>query len=157
MKINIDDNTVKYLLEDARIDNIEVIVVGAIIYDKGKVLLLKRAASESFLPGYVELPSGKLEKGETIFEGLSREVKEETGLSIKSVDSYINKFDYTSGSLKKSRQLNFFINTFKNDIILTPEEHSDFYWVKIGSPEYLHLNISEKNRDVLKDIKIEDI
>src|SRR5712664_181974 len=69
--------------------------VGAYISDgSGHVLLLRRAPGE-ILKGFFDLPSGRVERGETIQQALSREVAEETGLQVKVVNSYVNCFDYT--------------------------------------------------------------
>jgi ADP-ribose pyrophosphatase YjhB (NUDIX family) len=56
--------------------------VGAVIFDdQGRVLLIKRGAEP--LKGHWSLPGGLLELGETLIEGVKREVIEETGLIVK--------------------------------------------------------------------------
>jgi 8-oxo-dGTP diphosphatase len=58
-----------------------VIGVSAIVFDDaGRVLVVQRAKPPS--EGLWSVPGGKLERGETIAEGIAREVKEETGLEI---------------------------------------------------------------------------
>ncbi len=47
----------------------------------GKVLLARRA-NTGFMDGHYSVPAGHIEQGETAREALSREVREETGLSI---------------------------------------------------------------------------
>ncbi len=56
------------------------IAVGAIIIKKNKVLLHHRTDYDMW-----DLPSGGMEKGETIIQALKREIKEETGLKIKPI------------------------------------------------------------------------
>ena len=56
------------------------IAVGALIIKGYKVLLHHRTDYDLW-----DLPSGGMKKGETIFQALKREVKEETGLNIKPV------------------------------------------------------------------------
>jgi ADP-ribose pyrophosphatase YjhB (NUDIX family) len=56
------------------------IAVGALIIKRNKVLLNHRTDYDMW-----NLPSGGMEKGETIFQALKREVKEETGLNIEPV------------------------------------------------------------------------
>ncbi len=55
--------------------------VGAVIFDYGKILLIKRKFEPS--KGDWALPSGFIEWGETAEDACIREVKEETGLAVK--------------------------------------------------------------------------
>ncbi len=61
-----------------------VVGVGAIILDGNRVLLVRRANAP--LEGVWSIPGGRLELGETLTEGLHREVREETGLRIEILD-----------------------------------------------------------------------
>lgn len=54
--------------------------VGALIFRGGRILLVERAGDP--LKGYWSLPGGVLEIGETLQEGIRREVLEETGLHV---------------------------------------------------------------------------
>jgi len=58
-----------------------VLGVGAVIFNNEKVLLVKRGKE----PGYGKwsIPGGAVELGETLKEGVLREVKEETGLEVE--------------------------------------------------------------------------
>jgi len=62
-----------------------MVAVGAVIKDKkGQILLVKHVPSRGgFWQGKWICPGGKLEEGETIEEGIKREVKEETNLDIE--------------------------------------------------------------------------
>ena len=56
--------------------------VGAVVVDdRGRVLLIKRATEP--MKGHWSLPGGLLELGETLEEGVKREVAEETGLIVR--------------------------------------------------------------------------
>ena len=55
--------------------------VGAVIVDKGRVLLARRGNEP--LKGHWTLPGGLLELGESLTEGVMREVREETGLTVE--------------------------------------------------------------------------
>ena len=62
-----------------------MVAVGAVIEDKkGRILLVKHVPGKvGFWQGKWICPGGKLEQGETIEEGIKREVKEETNLDIE--------------------------------------------------------------------------
>jgi len=119
-----------FLLEKAKDEGIQKIVVGGIIKNNDNKFLILGRKKDDFMGGIDEIPSGKLENGETLFEGLIREVKEETNLDVEYIDNYIDYFDYVSGSGKQTRQYNFFVTT-KNtdDIKLT--EHDYYIWQDI--------------------------
>lgn len=142
-----------YLIEMAKEDGIEKLVVGGIVRNKDKYLILSRK-QDDFMGGIDEIPSGKLEVGETLFEAVIREVKEETNLDVTSIDGYIDYFDYLSGSGKKSRQYNFMVSVKDfEDVKLT--EHDEFKWQDINecnankkiTPKTLTtINIADFNR-----------
>ncbi|MGE3479594.1 MAG: NUDIX hydrolase [Dongiaceae bacterium] len=146
IKILINPQLLQSLEETAKKDNVAKIVCGAIIKLDNRYLILKRAPNEDFMANFDELPSGHLDPGETIIETLVREVREETGLAIKSVKSFINSFDYTSGSGKKTRQFNFLVDFTEGTIQLNPLEHSSYAWVEVPSPEFEQLNLSPETR-----------
>jgi ADP-ribose pyrophosphatase YjhB (NUDIX family) len=58
--------------------------VGAVIVDRGRVLLVRRGTEP--LRGQWSLPGGLIEVGESLSDGLIREVREETGLTVKPVE-----------------------------------------------------------------------
>ncbi len=57
-----------------------IVGVGAVVIDGGKVLLVRRGHEP--LKGEWSLPGGALELGETLHQGVVREVLEETGLTV---------------------------------------------------------------------------
>ncbi len=58
-----------------------VLGVGALIFHRNKILLVERGKEP--LKGYWSLPGGALETGETLEQGVIREVREETGVEVK--------------------------------------------------------------------------
>ena len=59
-----------------------VVGVGAVVVDRGRVLLVKRARPP--LAGEWSLPGGAVEIGETLSAALQREVLEETGYVVRA-------------------------------------------------------------------------
>lgn len=57
-----------------------MIGVGGVVVEEGAVLLVRRARPP--LEGEWSIPGGLLEVGETLEEGLQRELREETGLEV---------------------------------------------------------------------------
>jgi ADP-ribose pyrophosphatase YjhB (NUDIX family) len=67
-----------------------IVGVGGVVFIGGRVLLVKRRFEP--LAGRWSLPGGALEVGETLAEGLAREMKEETGLDVE-VGPVVDVFD----------------------------------------------------------------
>ncbi|WP_406269630.1 NUDIX domain-containing protein [Nocardia sp. NBC_00881] len=61
----IDTTLLKKLTKDAHRDDVQQLVVGAVVQHGGKILLLRRPADD-FMGGVWELPSGKVDPGEPI-------------------------------------------------------------------------------------------
>lgn len=115
------------LLRKAAEEEIDRCTVGGVIVNNERILLLQRP-QDDFLSGFYELPSGRVETGETLDTALRREVLEETGLTITSIEQYLGHFDYTSKGNKASRQFSFRLLVEEtNGIRLS--EHDSYAWV----------------------------
>lgn len=117
------------LTTEAEGDGIQQLVAGAVVEHDGRILLLRRPGDD-FMGGIWELPSGKVEPGESLDRALAREVEEETGLRVTGIGRYLDSFDYRSGSGKHSRQFNFAVEC------ATPEpirltEHDSYAWTAL--------------------------
>ena len=55
----------------------------AVLYDDGKILMVRKSPDDPFNPLKWEIPGGRLKIGESLDEHLRREVKEEVGLDIE--------------------------------------------------------------------------
>ena len=67
-----------------------IVGVGGVVIDNGRALLIRRASEP--LRGEWSIPGGILELGETLEEGVVRELQEETGLHVRVV-GLIEVFD----------------------------------------------------------------
>lgn len=68
--------------------------VKAVIVQDGAVLLLQRAATETHLTGYWDVPGGRLDYGETPEAALHRETTEEAGVDV-SIITPVNAWGFT--------------------------------------------------------------
>jgi ADP-ribose pyrophosphatase YjhB (NUDIX family) len=69
------------LLDDRRYPQRPIIGVGAILLQRDRILMAQRGKEP--LKGSWSLPGGALETGESLADGVRREVREETGLDIR--------------------------------------------------------------------------
>lgn len=146
--VEVPSTILDQLIKQAESDGIQKALGGAQIYKDDKLLLLVRADDE-FMAGLVELPSGTIDSGETLIEGLVREIKEETGLDVTNVKEFVDSFDYTSRSGEKTRQFNFVVEVADSEVKLNPEEHSAYRMVDPKTENLEDLGIS---KDVQKSI-----
>ncbi|MEU7631484.1 NUDIX domain-containing protein [Nocardia sp. NPDC049220] len=139
----VDSALIARLTAEAEIDGIQQLVVGAVVEHKGTVLLLQRP-KDDFMGGIFELPSGKVETGETLDAALIREVAEETGLNVTDLGEFLGSFDYRGGSGKRSRQFNFTVAvSVPEPVKLT--EHDAYTWTGITE----ELPVTDAVKDVL--------
>lgn len=126
------------ILETAKAEGVTDFATGiAVIQDK-KLLVVRRRADDDFLPGEWEIPGGGVDPGETIEQGASRELLEETGLKVNQFLSVFEGFDYTTPKKPKVRQINFRVSVKPGDITLT--EHDRFRWVTLQEIASLNTN-----------------
>jgi 8-oxo-dGTP diphosphatase len=62
---------------------VTVVAAGILLDAENRYLLGQRPEGKPYA-GYWEVPGGKVEKGETVFEALQRELREELGIDIES-------------------------------------------------------------------------
>ena len=124
----------QFLEKNAKDDRIENIVVGAIITNSDGDIFLAKRNKNNFMGEFYELPGGKAKKDEDIYDTLIRGVKEETNMKVTKINSYVDQFDYLSGSCKKCRQFNFKVEVEENDKILLTE-HESYKWIKLKDIE----------------------
>lgn len=123
------------------------IVLTGILRDKDLFLVVKRNENDNLYPGSWEFPGGHLEKGETLKDGLKRELEEEIGFTENFnpiITHYFDELKERNNELIHDLELDFIINvdSSKMDIKLS-DEHSDYKWVTRDS-EYLDDYIKDK-------------
>lgn len=106
-----------------------ILSVNALIWCKGKVLLMKRAKTKKIDPGIYSGVGGKVEPHESFYDALLREIKEETGLTeFESIKLYsITQHPYPPTD---SEWVNVYFNVhIKKQVRIPPAEDGSFDWV----------------------------
>ena len=123
------------------------IVLTGILKDNDLLLVVKRNESDNLFPGSWEFPGGHLEDGETLKEGLKRELKEEIGFTEEFeplITHYYDEVKEKNGDIVHDLEIDFIINVDRSKIdIKLSDEHCDYKWVTKDS-EYLDEFIKSK-------------
>ena len=94
-----------------------------------QLLTVKRAADEKAFPDHWELPGGKVDPGETIREGLVREIFEETGLVVADVIGKLSEVRWTSPKGQAWLQYTYVVTVRQPvEVRLDPVEHGEWRW-----------------------------
>ena len=109
-----------------------LIVHTIITNDSGEVLILQRSNKNDVLPGYWDVPGGTLEDGEDPSVGAIREVKEEVGLDVSNVKLFFQKSNVDVSKNKQFITLLFHTKTSNTNVVINPEEHDAFAWIKLA-------------------------
>ncbi|MEM9704211.1 MAG: NUDIX domain-containing protein, partial [Planctomycetota bacterium] len=116
---------------NATIEIEQAVAAKAIIRRTGRVLLLKRADKE-ISGGQWDLPGGRIEPGEAVFDGLRREVREETGLRL------VSAFARAAWDFMPRPDFQFVVighaaEVANGDVMLS-REHDEYAWVDPARP-----------------------
>ena len=110
-------------------NNNKLQVVGAVLIKNNKILLPKRSANLKKMPNKYEFPGGKVEKGESLKEGLKRELKEELSIDVNIED--IIDFPKNVLTTDKFDLTIFTIEKWKNELTINPEINSSILEVTL--------------------------
>ena len=125
-----------------------IVGVGGVVFAGGCVLLVKRRFEP--LAGRWSLPGGALEVGETLAEGLAREMKEETGLDVE-VGPVVDVFDRITRDEQGRPRFHYVLVDFLCTIRAgTPEAGSDVAEVALAETgDLARYGLTEKTIDVI--------
>jgi 8-oxo-dGTP diphosphatase len=117
-----------------------VCAVGAIVIDKGAILLVKRDREPA--KGQWSLPGGRVERGESLREAVVREVREETGIDV-DVDGLIGIAERIvrddDGDIEFHYVILDYIATSRSAAVKAGDDVSDARWVPVGEMADMHL------------------
>lgn len=116
-------------IQHAALDGVDRLSTSVAIVHDGKILVCRRSATEDFLPGYSELIGGGVDEGESLWDGVHREVAEESGIALSSIDARLPGFDYVDGEGCSVRVCSFIATTDSPDVRLNPDEHDAYVWI----------------------------
>jgi 8-oxo-dGTP diphosphatase len=109
-----------------------VVLVGAAVFEGDKVLLLKRLETKRFLPGYYDVPGGKLEEGEDPNSAILRELKEETGMEGRVIRPYNvwHAITERDGNKEHMIEIDYLVEVKgPKKVSVSKDEHSEYIWV----------------------------
>ena len=116
------------------------VAVGAIVIDKGAILLVKREREPA--RGQWSLPGGKVEIGESLREAIAREVREETGIDI-DVDFLIGVAERVvrddEGDISFHYVILDYVCAPRSVTLRAGDDVSDARWVPVAELSDLHL------------------
>lgn len=108
--------------------NTNIVVVAVIYNEEKKVFIARRSTTKETWPNRFELTGGHLEPGETLEEGLHREVREEIGCDIE-IERLFDAFTYESEGVFKV-ELSYLCKLKPGQQPkLNPNDHSEFLWI----------------------------
>ena len=124
----------------------------ALIMYESKVLIIKRSNYTSFGEGEWDIPGGGLKFGESLHDCLNREIKEETGLTVRidkllyAVTNVVNPSAQTVGLV--------YLCHADTNVVTLSHEHTDFIW---ATQEQLKERVSKPALDVYEENSVFDI
>lgn len=125
-------------------------VRGIIRDDAGRWLLIRRSSQCEHFMGTWELPGGKADVGETVDASLRREVREETGLSVRPT----TVAGVTECEMPKNHLVTVYFHTAAEAGTVTLSgEHDEFTWVPLR--EIHSLNLNSQIEDFLNCFRME--
>lgn len=117
--------------------------VGALIFQNGKLLLVRRGAKPG--QGRWSIPGGLVELGERVHEAVVREVKEECGLDIE-IERLVDVFDSITRDERGQIQYQFVVINFlariKGGCLKNAGDVLDARWVPVDEVENYDLTNS---------------
>lgn len=115
-------------LAHAKSLNKDHLVVSAVVTNFNKILVVRRAANDSY-PGMWEFPGGGVDEDETVIQAIRRETKEETNLDLEEFPSAELMIHPTRTALR----IVMLFECSNISAMALSHEHDEYYWLDIDS------------------------
>ena len=105
-------------------------VLGVVARPDGEFLITKRVMTKAWAPGWWEVSGGASQAGESSWEAVRREVREETGLDVSKADG---GYLFTYRRINPDERDNYFVDVYrfvmdvKDEDLHLQEEETDGY------------------------------
>lgn len=110
---------------------VQRVAAKALIRFKGKFLLLKESAPDGTQIGKYQIPGGMVEPGEPYMDALLREVKEETGLTVRPISPImVESWSPTIEGVEHQMVATIYLCEAQSDNVVLSHEHDSYMWVK---------------------------
>ena len=120
------------------------VFVEGIVYFKNRFLMIRRAWNESYLPGKIAFPAGKVERetlGNALEQAVTREILEETGVTVKA-PRYLSSESFLSSDGRWAISVQFLCEYSSGIPTPQPEEVFEVMWMT-SSEVYFHPDTPE--------------
>jgi len=117
----------------------------------GQILILREAATykDGTHAGRYHLPGGRLEEGEAFYDGLAREVKEETGLTVEPIRPlHVGEWRPVIREVQHQIIALFMLCRTKETAFALSDEHDGALW--IDPREYTKYNLLDPEDQVVE-------
>ncbi len=132
----------------------ECVVGAVIINDQGRAFVQKRSRDRRLFPGCWDIVGGHIDPGETLYEGLRREIAEETGWKLTRIITILGQFDWVTDQ-KARRELDLLVEVEGN--LDAPQiewsKHSEFRWINLNEIEILKENRASSDNLIYEVVK----
>ncbi|MDA2812464.1 NUDIX domain-containing protein [Nocardiopsis sp. RSe5-2] len=116
-------------------------VVGAVVVDgRGRAFAQRRSPDRKAFPNCWDVVGGHVEPGETAPRALAREIAEETGWRLRSVEAELYRLVWTPDDGVERHEVDYLVRV-DGDLSaprLEEGKHTEFMWVEQGREDLLH-------------------
>jgi len=114
------------LIEDAKKEGIDTVVISALVKKNKKVLLIEDHHEER---AFYQFPTVILKEGEIILHALERAITEITSMKLKKVVAYLGHYDLENEA--KRKRCYHFVTEVEDPYALEETTHLAFAWLDV--------------------------
>lgn len=113
----------------------------------GQLLLIRRAMNDDYLPGYYEIPGGRVASGESLEVAMQRKLQDDLGVETLNAPEYVTSLAHTDSRGPYVRVV--FTCVLSDVEIKLGSDYDDARWVT--PMEALHLQLVNDSETVIRD------